>query len=107
MKKIWNIIDKCWGGFLGLFDNKAFAFCFALVLTVLGFVFAEPNAGIPKVNVYFLAWLVGTLMTILCLFGTEIVKKSEGYNLASAVWGAFGSFGGVLISMLLVKLAVL
>lgn len=100
MKKIWNFIDNCWGGFLGLFENKAFAFSFALVLTELGFAFAEPNADIPEVNVLVFAWLFGALMTAMCLVGTGIVKRI-GYKWASALWGCLGALGGVLLVKLL------
>lgn len=102
MKKIWNFIDNCWGTFLALFDNKAFAFSFALVLTELGFIYAQPNPDIPVVNVYVLAWLIGALMTAVLLFGTSIVKKTT-YNWWSLLCGCIGSFCGLLLIKLLLE----
>ena len=101
MKKIWNFIDMCWGTFLACFDNKAFAFAFALVLTQLGFAFAQPNPDIPVVNVYVLAWLIGALMTAVCLVGTGIVKNAN-YKWSAALWGCVGSF----VALFLIKCLV-
>ena len=102
MKKIWNFIDKCWGTFLAWFENKAFAFSFALVLAQLGFTFADPIEGIPVVNVYVLAWLIGSLTTAVLLFGTSIVKKTT-YDWLSLLWGCIGSTIGLALVKLLLE----
>lgn len=103
MKKIWNFIDNCLGTFLAWFENKAFAFVFALLLAVAGFFGADPVSGVPMFNVCILAFLVGLLTTAVLLFGTSIVVK-KGYNLPSLVYASFGAFFGVLLALLLDKL---
>ena len=103
MKKIWNYINECLGTFLAWFNSKTFAFCFALVLAVLGFFGADPVSGVPTINVCILAFAVGVLTVAVLLFGTDIVTK-KGYNWPSLVYASFGSFFGVLAALLLDKL---
>ena len=104
LMKVWKVVDAAWGTLLTWCGNKYFTFFLALVIAFAAYFGADPNEGIPDFNVYLIAWLAGTLVPAVLLTGTSIVKK-ESYNLVVAAWGALGALLGVVLAVLIEKIA--
>ena len=95
MKKIWNVINEACGSFLAWIDREAVAFWIALALSVLGFLCAQPNEGIPVLNVALLALAVGVLTMAILLEGSCIVLN-KSYNTKAFLYSCVGAFIGTL-----------
>lgn len=88
------------GTILSWFDNRAFSFVFAMLLSIVAFFGADPALGVPTANVAVFSLTVGVLTVWVLLFGTSIVKKSV-YNWASFGCAIVGSIVGVLIALII------
>lgn len=97
-----KVLNKILGTVLAWFDNPAFSFVFALVLTMVAFVGADPEPGIPVSSVAVFAFLVGLLTVVVLLSGTSIVLH-KAYNWLSVVYAMVGSALGSLLVVLLMK----
>lgn len=95
MKKIWNVINEACGDFLAWIDRESVAFWLALVLSVLGFICAEPADDVPVINVSLFAFIVGFLTVALLLGGSCIVLR-KGYNVRALIYGSIGALMGTL-----------
>ena len=104
--KAWEFIDKAIAAFLSWFENKAFAFAFALAVSACAYFGADPEPFVPDENVYLLAFLTGTLTIAVLLIGSCIVTK-KGYAFYSLAWGVVGSAVGVLAAKLIEKYVLL
>ena len=95
MKKIWNVINEACGDFLAWIDKEAVAFWLALVLSILGFLCAQPNEDIPVLNVALLGLLVGVLTLAVLLEGSCIVLH-KNYNTKAFLYSCAGAVLGTL-----------
>lgn len=91
-------LNLIFGTILSWFDNRAFSFVFAMLLSIVAFFGADPIPGIPVANVAVLAFFVGLLTTAVLLAGSCIVLKKT-YNWAAAGCALVGTLVGVLLAL--------
>ena len=78
-------LNLIFGTILSWFDNRAFSFVFAMLLSIVAFFGADPIPGIPVANVAVFA------------FSCIVLKKT--YNWAAAGCALVGTLVGVLLAL--------